>query len=291
MSSRPSSWLPSRTNVVTISELLQRSAELTDSDSAVLDTELLLSHALDVSRTYLKTWPDRQPDTDQVTTFTALFQRRLRGEPIAYILGHQGFWSLDLKVSEHTLIPRPETELLVETALELQLPPQSSVLDLGTGTGAIALALACERNDWNITALDFQPQAVALAEENRAAHKLDNVQIVQSNWFAALPAVKFDLIVSNPPYIENNDPHLSQGDVRFEPASALVSGAEGLDDLILLIGQSVAFLKPNGWLLVEHGYDQGPGVRALFTEAGFSAIETRNDYNQMDRITFGQLRQ
>lgn len=291
MSSRPSSWLPSRTNVVTISELLQRSAELTDSDSAVLDTELLLSHVLDVSRTYLKTWPDRQPDTDQVNTFAVLFQRRLRGEPIAYILGHQGFWSLDLKVSEHTLIPRPETELLVETALELQLPPQSSVLDLGTGTGAIALALACERNDWNITALDFQPQAVALAEENRAAHKLDNVQIVQSNWFAALPAVKFDLIVSNPPYIENNDPHLSQGDVRFEPPSALVSGAEGLDDLILLIGQSVAFLKPNGWLLVEHCYDQGPGVRALFAEAAFSAIETRNDYNQIDRITFGQLRQ
>lgn len=291
MSSRPSSWLPSRTNVVTISELLQRSAELTDSDSALLDTELLLSHALDVSRTYLKTWPDRQPDTNQVTAFSALFQRRLRGEPIAYILGHQGFWSLDLKVSEHTLIPRPETELLVETALELQLPPHSSVLDLGTGTGAIALALACERNDWNITAVDFQPQAVALAEENRAAHKLNNVQIVQSNWFAALPAVKFDLIVSNPPYIENNDPHLSQGDVRFEPASALVSGAEGLDDLILLISQSVVFLKPNGWLLVEHGYDQGPGVRALFTEAGFSAIETRNDYNQMDRITFGQLRQ
>jgi release factor glutamine methyltransferase len=276
---------------VTISELLQRSTELTASDSAVLDTELLLSHALDVSRTYLKTWPDRQPDTNQVTTFAALFQRRLRGEPIAYILGHQGFWSLDLKVSEHTLIPRPETELLVETALELQLPPQSSVLDLGTGTGAIALALACERNDWNITALDFQPQAVALAEENRAAHKLDNVQIVQSNWFAAVPAVKFDLIVSNPPYIEKNDPHLFQGDVRFEPASALVSGAEGLDDLILLIGQSVMFLKPNGWLLVEHGYDQGPGVSALFTEAGFSAVETRNDYNQMDRITFGQLRQ
>lgn len=276
---------------MTISELLQRSSELTASDSAVLDTELLLSHVLDVSRTYLKTWPDRQPDTDQVTTFAALFQRRIRGEPIAYILGHQGFWSLDLKVSEHTLIPRPETELLVETALELQLPPQSSVLDLGTGTGAIALALACERNDWNITALDFQPQAVALAEENRAAHKLDNVQIVQSNWFAALPAVKFDLIVSNPPYIEKNDPHLSQGDVRFEPASALVSGAEGLDDLILLISQSVAFLKPNGWLLVEHGYDQGPGVRALFAEAAFSAIETRNDYNQMDRITFGQLRQ
>ena len=203
------------------------------------------------------------------------------------ILGYQGFWSLDLKVSEHTLIPRPETELLVEVALELPLPPQSSVLDLGTGTGAIALALASERSDWNITALDFQPQAVALAEENRVAHKLDNVQILQGNWFADLPAGKFDLILSNPPYIENNDPHLSQGDVRFEPASALVSGVKGFDDLIVVIGESVAFLKSRGWLMVEHGHDQGDGVRALFAEAGFTNIETRRDYNQVERITLG----
>ena len=272
---------------MTISELLRRSAELTDSDSALLDAELLLCHALDVNRTYLKTWPDREPAPEQLSHFSALFQRRLSGEPIAYILGYQGFWSLDLKVSEHTLIPRPETELLVEAALELPLPPQSSVLDLGTGTGAIALALASERSDWNITALDFQPQAVALAEENRVAHKLDNVQILQGNWFADLPAGKFDLILSNPPYIENNDPHLSQGDVRFEPASALVSGVMGFDDLIVVIGDSVAFLKSRGWLMVEHGHDQGDGVRALFAEAGFTNIETRRDYNQVERITLG----
>lgn len=284
---------------MTILELLQRSAELTDSstgvsaadvtDSPLLDTELLLCHALDVNRTYLKTWPDREPTPEQVHHFSALFQRRLSGEPIAYILGYQGFWSLDLKVSEHTLIPRPETELLVEAALDLQLPKQSSVLDLGTGTGAIALALARERSDWKITALDFQPQAVALAEENRVAHKLDNVQILQGNWFADLPADKFDLIVSNPPYIESNDPHLSQGDVRFEPSSALVSGVKGFDDLIVVIGESVGFLKSNGWLIVEHGHDQGYGVRQLFTEAGFADIETRPDYNQTDRITLGRL--
>lgn len=274
---------------MTIFGLLLRSAELVASDSASLDTELLLCHALGVDRTYLKTWPDRQPNAEQLHEFQRLFQRRLKGEPIAYILGRQGFWSLDLNVSEHTLIPRPETELLVETALALSLPQQASVLDLGTGTGAIALALASERSIWELTALDVEPQAVALAEENRANHGLDNVRVLQSNWFSSLPAVKFDLIVSNPPYIENNDPHLSQGDVRFEPASALVSGPQGFDDLILLVAQSVGFLAANGWLLVEHGCEQGDGVRALFAEAGFHAIETRRDYNQLDRITLGQL--
>lgn len=274
---------------MTISELLQRSVELIASDSAVIDTELLLSHALGVNRTYLKTWPDRQPKSDQLNAFEQLFQRRIQGEPIAYILGNQGFWSLDLKVSEHTLIPRPETELLVETALELELQTHSSVLDLGTGTGAIALALASERSDWTITAADIQTQAVALAEENRAAHKLDNVQVVQSYWFNALPVTHYDLIVSNPPYIDRDDPHLTQGDLRFEPTSALVSGVGGLDDLILVIGQSISFLKSSGWLLVEHGYDQGAEVRALFADNGFAAVETRCDYSQLERITFGQL--
>ena len=274
---------------MTIFALLQRSAELVASDSAPLDTELLLCHALGVDRTYLKTWPDRLPNTEQLNAFKGLFQRRLRGEPIAYILGWQGFWSLDLKVSAHTLIPRPETELLVETALALSLPSKASVLDLGTGTGAIALALASERCSWALTAVDIQPEAVALAEENRAAHRLNNVKVLQGNWFSSLPAVKFDLIVSNPPYIENNDTHLSQGDVRFEPASALVSGPQGFDDLILLVAQSAGFLAANGWLLVEHGCEQGDGVRALFAEAGFHAIETRRDYNQLDRITLGQL--
>ena len=274
---------------MTIFALLQRSAELVASDSAPLDTELLLCHALGVDRTYLKTWPDYLPNTEQLNAFKGLFQRRLRGEPIAYILGWQGFWSLDLKVSAHTLIPRPETELLVETALALSLPSKASVLDLGTGTGAIALALASERCSWALTAVDIQPEAVALAEENRAAHRLNNVKVLQGNWFSSLPEVKFDLIISNPPYIENNDPHLSQGDVRFEPASALVSGPQGFDDLILLVAQSAGFLAANGWLLVEHGCEQGDGVRALFAEAGFHAIETRRDYNQLDRITLGQL--
>tara|TARA_B110001450_G_scaffold93423_1_gene88650 strand:- start:917 stop:1747 length:831 start_codon:yes stop_codon:yes gene_type:complete len=274
---------------VTIFALLQRSAELVASDSALLDTELLLCLALGVDRTYLKTWPDRWPNTEQLNAFQEYFQRRLRGEPIAYILGWQGFWSLELKVSTHTLIPRPETELLVETALALSLPQQASVLDLGTGTGAIALALASERSTWMVTALDVEPLAVALAEENRANHSLDNVRVLKSNWFSSLPAVKFDLIVSNPPYIENNDPHLSQGDVRFEPASALVSGPQGFDDLILLVAQSVGFLVLNGWLLVEHGCEQGDAVRALFAKAGFHAIETRQDYNKLDRITLGQL--
>tara|TARA_B110000483_G_scaffold242181_1_gene327161 strand:+ start:2700 stop:3530 length:831 start_codon:yes stop_codon:yes gene_type:complete len=274
---------------VTIFALLQRSAELVASDSALLDTELLLCRALGVDRAYLKTWPDRWPNTEQLNAFHGYFQRRLRGEPIAYILGWQGFWSLELKVSAHTLIPRPETELLVETALALLLPQQASVLDLGTGTGAIALALATERRTWTLTALDVEPLAVALAEENRANHSLDNVRVLQSNWFSSLPAVKFDLIVSNPPYIENNDPHLSQGDVRFEPASALVSGSQGLDDVILLVAQSVGFLVLNGWLLVEHGCEQGDAVRALFAKAGFHAIETRQDYNKLDRITLGQL--
>lgn len=274
---------------MTIFVLLQRSVELVASDSALLDTELLLCHALGVDTTYLKTWPDRLLNTEELNAFNGLFQRRLTGEPIAYILGWQGFWSLDLKVSAHTLIPRPETELLVETALALSLPSKASVLDLGTGTGAIALALAGERFSWVLTAVDVQPQAVALAEENRAAHRLNNVKVVQGNWFSSLPEVKFDLIVSNPPYIEDNDPHLSQGDVRFEPVSALVSGPQGFDDLILLVAQSAGFLAANGWLLVEHGCEQGDGVRALFAEAGFHAIETRRDYNQLDRITLGQL--
>ncbi len=280
--------------MATVSAVLQRSAELQPaSDSALLDTELLLCHCLNVDRTWLKTWPDHQLQDAEIAEFDQLFSRRLQGEPVAFIVGSQGFWTLNLCVSPHTLIPRPETELIVEQALQLALPAASQVLDLGTGTGAIALALATERPDWQIIGVDVQSQAVELAEHNRQLHQLNNVSILQSDWFSALasaqPAHKFDLIVSNPPYIEAEDSHLLAGDVRFEPASALVAGVDGLDDLRLIIGQSSGFLQQAGWLLVEHGYNQGALVRDLFVAAGFQSVNTYADYNQLDRITLGCL--
>ena len=280
--------------MATVADLLQRHNELSPaSDTALLDTELLLCHSLSVDRAWLKTWPDKILSAPDMQRFEQLFRRRLEGEPVAFIIGSQGFWTLDLKVSPHTLIPRPETELLVETAMQLELPNNSQVLDLGTGTGAIALALASEYPQWQMTAVDVQASAVELAEQNRLACRLKNVTIYQSDWFAAVanrrPPTLFNLIVSNPPYIEIDDAHLFEGDVRFEPASALVSGTQGLDDLQLVIGQSSGFLAPAGWLLVEHGHAQGLAVRDLFNEAGYVLVETRQDYNQLDRITLGRL--
>ena len=280
--------------MATVADLLQRHNELSPaSDTALLDTELLLCHSLSVDRAWLKTWPDKILSAPDMQRFEQLFRRRLEGEPVAFIIGSQGFWTLDLKVSPHTLIPRPETELLVETAMQLELPNNSQVLDLGTGTGAIALALASEYPQWQMTAVDVQASAVELAEQNRLACRLKNVTIYQRDWFAAVanrqPQTLFNLIVSNPPYIEIDDAHLFEGDVRFEPASALVSGTQGLDDLQLVIGQSSGFLAPAGWLLVEHGHAQGLAVRDLFNEAGYVLVETRQDYNQLDRITLGRL--
>ena len=280
--------------MATVADLLQRHNELSPaSDTALLDTELLLCHSLSVDRAWLKTWPDKILSAPDMQRFEQLFRRRLEGEPVAFIIGSQGFWTLDLKVSPHTLIPRPETELLVETAMQLELPNNSQVLDLGTGTGAIALALASEHPQWQLTAVDVQASAVELAEQNRLACQLKNVTIYQSDWFAAVanrqPQTLFNLIVSNPPYIEIDDAHLFEGDVRFEPTSALVSGTQGLDDLQLVIGQSSGFLAPAGWLLVEHGHAQGLAVRDLFNEAGYVLVETRQDYNQLDRITLGRL--
>jgi release factor glutamine methyltransferase len=248
---------------------------------------------LDVDRAWLKTWPEHILLSAQVSIFEDLFARRLTGEPIAFIIGSQGFWSLDLKVTPQTLIPRPETELLVETSLALDLPADCRAIDLGTGTGAIALALAKERPNWQLTAVDSEPAAVKLAELNSHYCQIDNVMVYQSDWFSQVPLLgrlsNYHLIVSNPPYIEIDDPHLMQGDVRFEPASALVSGVDGLDDLREVINSSVKYLETFGWLLVEHGYRQGSAVRELFKAAGFITIETMTDFNQLERITMGCL--
>jgi release factor glutamine methyltransferase len=270
-------------------EALLNNAELPDSPTPRLDAELLLAHALGKSRSYLHTWPERELDAPQLERYQAALARRQAGEPVAYILGQQGFWSLELEVASHTLIPRPDTELLVETVLALLPATPAALLDLGTGTGAIALALASERPAWRLTGVDRVAEAVALAERNRARLKLANASFVASHWFSALAGQRYQLIVSNPPYIAADDRHLAEGDVRFEPSSALVAGADGLDDIRLIIQQSPDYLQTAGWLLLEHGFDQAAAVRELLSARGFSAVESRRDLGGHERISLGRF--
>ncbi|MBD9457475.1 peptide chain release factor N(5)-glutamine methyltransferase [Pseudomonas sp. PDM05] len=273
---------------MTIIASLLRAADLPDSPTARLDAELLLAAALGKSRSYLHTWPEKIVSSEDALTFAGYLQRRRGGEPVAYILGQQGFWKLDLEVAPHTLIPRPDTELLVETALELLPATPTQVLDLGTGSGAIALALASERPAWTVTAVDRVLEAVALAERNRQRLHLNNVTVLNSHWFSALQGHTYDLIISNPPYIADNDPHLVAGDVRFEPASALVAGRDGLDDLRHIIKQAPQHLNAAGWLLLEHGYDQAGAVRDLLLGEGFDNVHSRIDLGGHERITLGR---
>lgn len=264
--------------------------DLTQSSTPGLDAELLLAKVLGKARSYLQTWPERELDAEQLAAYELLMARRREGEPVAYLLGQQGFWSLDLQVSPATLIPRADTERLVELALELGPAGTARVLDLGTGTGAIALALASERPEWQLLGSDSVAQAVVLAEGNRLAHQLVNARFVQSDWFAALPAEAFDLIVSNPPYIAVADPHLQQGDVRFEPASALVSGVDGLDAIRQIVDQAPGYLLPDGWLLLEHGWEQSPSVCELLQQRGFAAAQSWPDLAGHLRVSGGQWR-
>lgn len=273
--------------MATIQSLLN-SVELPDSPTPRLDAELLLAQALGKSRGYLHTWPERELEASQLECYQAALARRRTGEPVAYILGRQGFWSLDLDVASHTLIPRPDTELLVETALALLPATPLQVLDLGTGAGAIALALACERPAWQVTGVDRVPEAVALAKGNGIRLQLANARFAESCWFSALAGQRFQLIVSNPPYIAAADPHLSQGDVRFEPSSALVAGIDGLDDIRLIIEQAPEHLLAGGWLLLEHGFDQAEAVRELLVQRGFATVESRRDLGGHQRISLGQ---
>ena len=279
---------------MSVAQCLQLAPQLAAvSDSARLDVELILCHVLQKNRTWLFTWPDKLLSAEQQQQFQQFFARRLNGEPIAHILGQREFWSLPLYCDNSTLIPRPDTELLVETCLQIfaQDKPQQlrRLLDLGTGTGAIALALASEQPQWQLLAVDQSSAAIRLAEKNRAHLGFTNVQLQQSDWFAQIAAGElFDAILSNPPYIDAQDPHLQQGDLRFEPRSALVAANQGLADIDIILAQSPGYLRPTGWVLLEHGCDQGEAVRDLFARYGYRQIQTRRDLGGNERVTLGQ---
>ncbi|EOC3061380.1 peptide chain release factor N(5)-glutamine methyltransferase [Cronobacter dublinensis] len=270
--------------------LKQAIHRLSNSESPRRDAEILLGFVTGRTRTFILAFGETLLADDELTRLDALLARRVQGEPVAYLTGQREFWSLPLEVSAATLIPRPDTECLVEQALARLPAAPCRILDLGTGTGAIALALACERPDCQVTALEVIPEAVALARRNAQRLGIDNVTVLQSHWFSALTDARFSLIVSNPPYIDGDDPHLTQGDVRFEPKSALVAPDAGLADLDAIITGARRFLENDGWLLVEHGWRQGGAVRELFTRAGYHGVETCRDYGGNERLTLGQYR-
>lgn len=281
-------------SLLTIASCLQQSAQLAVvSDTPRLDLEIILAHILQKSRTYLFTWPETLLTETQANVFTDYFKRRMSGEPVAHIVGVREFWSLELMVNNSTLIPRPDTELLVETALEIffnDAPQQiRRLLDLGTGTGAIVLALAHEKKYWQCVGVDKEIAAVELAEKNRQQLNSENVKIQHSNWFSVFgKGEQFDIIISNPPYIDPADPHLIEGDVRFEPLSALVADKNGLADLEFIVANAKKYLLQGGWLLVEHGYDQASKVRDFFHSNQYSEIQTRCDLGDNERVTLGR---
>jgi release factor glutamine methyltransferase len=261
-----------------------------ESSSARIEVQCLLQEVLHVQRVYLLTHPERELSEAEFSYYHKLLQRRLSGEPIAYILGQREFFGLNLKVTPATLIPRPDTELLVELAVQ-HIPKDKycSVLDLGTGSGAIALAIAKNCPQAEVVACDVSAEALKVAQQNARTLGLNNIKFVLSNWFAALDGKQFNLIVSNPPYIAATDPHLAQGDLRFEPVSALASGVDGLDDIRQIISQARVYLLPGGWLLLEHGYDQAVQVRNLLEQAGFKAVFSARDLAGIERASGGRL--
>ncbi|MCW8090670.1 peptide chain release factor N(5)-glutamine methyltransferase [Alteromonas sp. ASW11-130] len=263
-------------------------AELAGTETPAIDSRALLCHCLKKPVSYLYTWPERELSEAQLSQFNTLVAKRKEGTPVAYLRGHQEFWSMDFSVSEATLIPRPETELLVEKVLELNQRADAAICDLGTGTGAIAIALASELPKAHITGVDRVPEAVELAKSNAALNHVKNVTFKQSDWFSAIPNCIFDIIVSNPPYVESASEYLLQGDVRFEPASALTSGKDGLDDIRNILSTAAHHLNNNGMLLIEHGYNQGPAVAKEFETHGFTDIITFYDVNTLDRVTTGR---
>lgn len=269
------SWLQSATH------------SLIESDSSKLDAEILLESVTGHSRAFIVGFSETRLTTEQLQRLDLLLLRRINGEPIAYLIGKREFWSLPLAVSTATLIPRPDTERLVELALE-RIPRQPSrILDLGSGSGAIALALAHERPDCDLVGVDIEPEATTLANSNALTLGLTKVNFLTGHWFEPVFGQQFSLIVSNPPYIDAQDPHLLRGDVRFEPLKALVAEKQGLADIYHIIDQAPHYLCFNGWLLLEHGWQQGAAVREQFRQTGFSQIYTKQDYAGNDRVTLG----
>jgi len=298
------------TQTQSIKSTLQISASLLGTEEAKLDSQLLLQHVLNVNRAWLIAHEHDELTSAQHATFEALIQRRLNGEPIAYILGYREFFGLTLKVTSDTLIPRPDTETLVEAALtkisqkpchselvsessrisdsDLRQNDNAKILDLGTGSGAIALAIAKNRPNAEVIAVDFSEHALNVAQQNAENLNIQNVTFLQSDWFSALEQHRFDVIVSNPPYIEENDAHVNQGDLRFEPKSALTSGADGLDDIRKILAECLVYLKPQGWLMLEHGYNQAEKIQDLMADAGLVDIATMKDLGGNDRVTIAK---
>jgi release factor glutamine methyltransferase len=256
-----------------------------------LENRILICHALGLSRIQLITQTERIISAEEQVRLHALFERRLAGEPIAYIVGEREFFGLGLAVTPAVLIPRPDTELLVELALT-HLPDNGTMLDLGTGSGAIAIAVAHTRADARVTAVDISTDALAIAQLNVTRHlnaSTGQCSLLQSNWYQGLNHSRFDLIVSNPPYIVEGDHHLSEGDLRFEPINALTDHADGLTAYRTIINDAGRHLNKHGWLLMEHGYDQAEAVRALLAQAGFDAIESWKDLAGIERVSGGYL--
>ena len=277
------------TDPVSIRQLLEQATRLLNTASARLDAEVLLGHVLQKTRSHFHAWPEKRVPSAIHKRFTELLQRRLKGEPVAYLTGEREFWSLPLSVTADTLIPRPETETLVARALE-RIPadrPQL-VADLGTGSGAIALAIASERPQCRVIATDIVATAIEVARSNAARLGLLTIEFHSGGWCGPLAGLHLDMIVSNPPYIAENDPHLVSGDVRFEPRTALASGPQGMADLTAIAQCAIKHLKPGGWLLIEHGYDQGELARQLLEATGYIEVITYTDDTGLDRVTAGQ---
>lgn len=272
--------------MATIDDLLSAARARIDA----LDAELLLAHVAGRGRGWLYAHGEAVLPGGQARAFEALVERRAQGEPVAYLLGSRGFWSLDLQVTPETLVPRPETERLVELALE-RIPSgiEVDVADLGTGSGAVALALARERPRARVLATDASPGALAVAQANARRLDLGNVRFARGDWWAAVGDARFDVVVSNPPYIAEDDPHLAEGDLPWEPRSALVSGPDGLDAIRAIARGAAVHLHSGGWLLLEHGRDQGPAVRAVLQDAGLDAVATATDLEGRDRVAMGCL--